>query len=192
MVGKMFRGFAVVACALLIATGGASAAENAADKGGYTKEEILNKARGFFGDTTKGLAKAIEKVFSDLGRPNAFITGEEFSGAIGIGVRYGRGTLNRKGALSRKVFWQGPSVGFDLGGNASKVFTLIYRLRKTEQLFQRYPGVEGSFYLVAGVGVNYQQSGDVILAPIRTGLGLRAGANIGYVHYTKEHSWIPL
>jgi len=94
--------------------------------------------------------------------------------------------------LQRKVFWQGPSVGFDIGGNASKVFTLIYNLRNTQELFQRYPGVEGSFYFVAGVGVNYQQSGKVILAPIRTGLGLRAGANIGYVHYTKEHSWIPL
>ncbi len=188
MVGKILRSFAVIACALLITTGGAGAADN----GGYTKDEAVNKARGFFGDTTEGLAKAIEKVFSDHGRPNAFITGEEFGGAIGIGVRYGRGELNRKGGTSRKVFWQGPSVGFDIGGNASKVFTLIYKLRNTQELFQRFPGVEGSFYFVAGVGVNYQQSGKVILAPIRTGLGLRAGANIGYVHYTKEHSWIPL
>jgi hypothetical protein len=187
MVGKYLRGFAVVACALLITTGAAGAAD-----GGYTKEEILNKAKGFFGDTTKGLAKAIEKVFADHGRPNGFITGEEFGGAIGIGVRYGRGRLNRKDGTSRKVFWQGPSIGFDFGGDASKVFTLIYKLRKTSELFQRYPGVEGSFYFVAGVGLNYQQSGKVILAPIRTGVGLRAGASIGYVHYTKEHSWIPL
>ena len=188
MVGKILRGFAVIACALIITTGGAGAA----DSDYYTKEEILNKARGYFGETTAGLAKAIEKVIGDHGRPNAYIIGEEFSGAIGIGVRYGKGKLNRKGGTSQKVFWQGPSVGFDIGGNASKVFTLIYKLGGTQQLFQRYPGVEGSFYLVAGVGVNYQQSGKVILAPIRTGLGLRAGANFGYVHYTKEHSWIPL
>jgi hypothetical protein len=157
----------------------------------YSAEEITAKAKGFFGDTTEGLAKAIEKVFADHGRPNAYILGEEVSGAIGVGLRYGEGTLNRKTAKSRKVYWQGPSIGWDLGGNASKVFTLIYHLKKTDDIFQRYPGVDGSFYFVAGVGVNYQQSGDVILAPIRTGVGLRAGANIGYLHYNKEHSWLP-
>jgi hypothetical protein len=99
--------------------------------------------------------------------------------------------LNRKSAEPRKVFWQGPSVGWDLGGNASKVFTLVYKLHKEEQLFQRFPTVEGSFYFVAGVGVSYQQSGAVILAPIRTGVGFRAGANVGYLHYGTKHSWLP-
>ena len=108
-------------------------------------------------------------------------------------MRCGNGTLNRKTGGSRKVYWQGPSIGWDLGGNASKVFTLIYHLKNTEDLFQRYPGVDGSFYFVAGLGVNYQQAGNVILAPIRTGVGLRTtGANIGYLHYNKEHSWLPL
>ncbi len=157
----------------------------------YTVDEITAKATGFFGDTTEGLAKALEKVFADHGRPNAYITGEEVSGAIGVGLRYGNGTLNRKTGGSRKTYWQGPSIGWDLGGNASKVFTLIYHLKDTEDLFQRYPGVDGSFYFVAGLGVNYQQSGSVILAPIRTGVGLRAGASIGYLHYSKEHSWLP-
>ena len=157
----------------------------------YSVEEITAKAKGFFGDTTEGLAKAIEKVFKDHGRPNAYIIGEEVSGAIGIGLRYGNGMLNRKTAGARKIYWQGPSIGWDLGGNASKVFTLIYHLKSDDQMFQRYPGVDGSVYLVAGFGVNYQQSGDVILAPIRTGVGLRAGANIGYLHYNKEHSWLP-
>ena len=157
----------------------------------YTMEEITAKAEGFFGDTTQGLAKAIEKVFKDQGQPNAFIIGEEISGAIGIGLRYGNGMLNRKTAKQRKVYWQGPSIGWDLGGNASKVFTLIYRLKNDGQLFQRYPGVDGSFYIIAGVGVSYQQSGEVILAPIRTGVGLRAGANIGYLHYGTKHSWFP-
>ena len=89
------------------------------------------------------------------------------------------------------MYWQGPSIGWDLGGNASKVFTLIYNLNSEDALFQRYPGVEGSLYIVAGVGLNYQQSGDVIMAPIRTGVGLRAGASIGYLHYNREHSWLP-
>lgn len=157
----------------------------------YTMEEITAKAEGFFGDTTEGLAKAIEKVFNDHGQPNAFILGEEVSGAIGVGLRYGNGMLNRKTTGERKVYWQGPSIGWDLGGNASKVFTLIYNLRSEDELFQRYPGVEGTLYVVAGVGLNYQQSGDVILAPIRTGVGLRAGASIGYLHYNREHSWLP-
>jgi hypothetical protein len=99
--------------------------------------------------------------------------------------------LNRKTAGPRKIYWQGPSIGWDIGGNASKVFTLIYRLKSDDQMFQRYPGVDGSVYLVAGFGVNYQQSGKVILAPIRTGVGLRAGANVGYLHYNTEHSWLP-
>jgi hypothetical protein len=157
----------------------------------YTPEEIAAKAEGFFGDTTEGLAKAIEKVFNDLGRPNGYIAGEEVSGAIGIGLRYGKGNLNRKSAASRKVFWQGPSIGWDVGGNASKVFTLVYGLESDGQLFQRFPAVEGSFYFVAGLGVSYQQSGKVVLAPIRTGVGLRTGANVGYLHYGSEHSWLP-
>ena len=151
----------------------------------------MAKAKGFFGATTKGLAEAIQKVFAEQGQPNAVILGEEASGAIGVGLRYGEGMLERKAGGGRQVYWQGPSIGFDFGGNASKVFTLIYNLDDTEALFQRYPGVDGSFYVVAGVGINYQQSGKVILAPIRTGVGLRAGASIGYLHYSKEHSWIP-
>lgn len=157
----------------------------------YSKNEILDKATGFFGATTEGLAKAIEKVFEDQGRPNGYIAGEEASGAFVAGLRYGKGELNRKTDEPLKVYWQGPSVGFDFGANASKVFVLVYHLKKTEDLFQRFPGVDGSFYFVAGVGVNYQQSGKTILAPIRTGVGLRAGANVGYLHYSQKHSWVP-
>ncbi len=158
----------------------------------YSENEILSKAKGFFGATTEGLAKAIEKVFGDLGQPNAYITGEEVSGAIGIGVRYGEGTLNRKTGAARKVYWQGPTIGFDFGADASKMFILVYRLPDVDSLFQRFPAIDGSFYFIAGVGVNYQRSGDIILAPIRTGVGLRAGVNIGYMHYTRKFSWIPL
>lgn len=157
----------------------------------YTAEEIVNVAGNFFGQTTESLAKVIERVFKEQGQPNAYITGEEASGAIGVGLRYGHGTLNYKDGTGMPVFWQGPSIGWDFGGNASKVFTLVYKLRNTKDLFQRYPGVDGSLYFLAGVGVNYQRSGEITLAPIRTGVGLRAGANVGYLHYTVKDSWIP-
>ena len=168
-----------------------SSQETADEESTYSQEEILSKARGFFGETTEGLAEGIAKVFEDQGRPNAYIIGEEVSGAIGVGLRYGEGTLNSKTLGSRTVYWQGPSVGFDLGGNASRNMTLIYNLPSQEALFQRFPGVDGSLYFVAGLSINYQRSGDITLAPIRTGVGLRAGANVGYLHYTKEKSWNP-
>lgn len=158
---------------------------------GYTAEEIVNVAGNFFGGTTEGLAKVIERVFAEQGKPVAYITGEEASGAIGVGLRYGRGTLTYRDGGNMPVFWQGPSIGWDFGGNASKVMTLVYKLRNTHDLFQRYPGVDGSLYFVAGVGVNYQRNAEITLAPIRTGVGLRAGANVGYLHYTMKESWIP-
>jgi hypothetical protein len=157
----------------------------------YSKEETMAAAEKFFGGTTSGLAKVIEKAFSENGRPNAYIVGNEGSGAIIVGLRYGEGTLYYKGGGSMKVFWQGPSVGWDLGGNAAKVFTLVYNLHWTKDLFQRFPGVDGSLYFIAGVGLNYQRAGDITLAPIRTGVGLRAGANVGYLSYTRHKSWNP-
>jgi hypothetical protein len=157
----------------------------------YSQEETLAAAQTFFGGTTEGLAKAIEKAFSDNGRPNAYIVGSEGSGAIVIGLRYGKGTLYYKGGGSLPVAWQGPSVGWDFGGNASKVFTLVYNLHWTKDLFQRFPGVDGSLYFVAGVGLNYQRVNDITLAPIRTGVGLRAGANVGYLSYTRKSTWVP-
>lgn len=159
--------------------------------GTYSAEEIRGAASEFFGESSEGLAKTIEKAFSDYGRPSAYVMGNEGSGAFVVGLRYGTGTLTYKGGGSRKVYWQGPSVGFDWGGNASKVFTLVYNLRSTYELFQRFPSVDGSLYVVAGVGLNYQRSGNVVLAPIRTGVGLRAGASVGYVHYTREASVVP-
>ncbi len=190
---KIYRTILGAFLAFAVVTAGSAAATAQETKDAtYTESEILTKAKGFFGATTEGLAKAIEKVFSDQGRPNGYITGEEVSGAIGIGVRYGEGTLNRKTGGSRTIYWQGPTVGFDFGADASKMFILIYHLPDTDSLFQRFPAIDGSFYFIAGVGVNYQQSGDIILAPIRTGVGLRAGVNIGYMHYTREFSWIPL
>jgi hypothetical protein len=178
---------------LTLSTSAAPAPAAPGDADTYDQREIVTKANELFGATTEGLARAVERVFAEKGRPNAYITGQEGGGAVVVGLRYGSGDLYMKknGSKSEKVYWQGPSVGFDFGGNASKVFTLIYNLPNSEAVYQRFPGVEGSAYIVAGVGVNYQQSGRIILAPMRTGVGLRAGANIGYLSYSKERSVLP-
>jgi hypothetical protein len=170
------------------------AAENRQNVGAetYSEDEVINAGADFLGTTAGALGAVVEKVFKEQGRPNAYIKGEEGAGAIGVGLRYGKGVLNTKSGLTQDVYWQGPSIGFDAGGNASKVMTLVYRLPTLDQLYQRFPGVEGTAYFVGGVGVNYQQAGDIVLAPMRVGLGFRAGANIGYLSYTRERSIIPL
>lgn len=157
----------------------------------YTLHETLQAAETFFGGTTQGLAKVIQKVFSDNGEPDAYITGNEGSGAFIVGLRYGAGVLRYKGGGAMRVYWRGPSVGWDFGGNASKVFMLVYNLHWTNQLFRRYPGVDGSFYLVAGVGLNYLRRDGITIAPIRTGVGLRAGASVGYLDFSKTRDWMP-
>jgi hypothetical protein len=158
----------------------------------YGPDEITQSVSDFFGVTTEASAKAVERVFSDLGEPDGYIKGEEGSGAFIAGVRYGSGWLVRKGYEPVKVYWKGPSVGFDFGGNASKCFTLVYNLRDQHRLYQRFPGVEGSFYFIAGIGVNYMRSGGVTLAPMRTGVGLRAGVNAHYQVYSERRDWFPL
>ena len=169
----------------------ASAPLGAAEEETFDEDTIVGIATDFFGQSSELIAKTLEKVFKDFGRPNAYIAGEEISGALVIGLRYGNGQLNAKTIETTKVYWQGPSIGFDVGGNAAKVFVLVYHLGELDDLFQRFPGVDGSFYFVAGLSVNYQKSGDIVLAPVRAGVGLRAGANVGYLHYSRKHSWLP-
>jgi hypothetical protein len=153
----------------------------------YSEPEIVDAAERFFGAGAEGVAAVVSHVFSDLGRPNGYIQGEEGSGAIGVGLRYGDGHLRLKSrGDTTRVYWQGPSLGFDTGGNASKVFTLVYNMRDPDQIFHRYPGVEGSAYFVGGVGVNYQERNGVTLAPMRAGVGFRLGANIGYLAYSRR------
>jgi len=158
----------------------------------FSENEITRSAADFFGIATERVAKAVQRVFSDEGRPDGYIKGDEGSGAFVVGLRYGSGWLIRKNHEAKKVFWRGPSVGFDIGGNASKVFTLAYNLKHEERLFHRYPGVEGSYYFVAGIGVMYMRSGGVTLAPMRTGVGLRAGVNAQYEEFTEKRDWFPL
>lgn len=162
------------------------------DAATFDEQSILKAATEFFGKTTEGLAKVIEKAFKEQGRPNAYIVGEEVSVALSVGVRYGDGRLTMKNGATERVYWAGPSIGFDAGADASKVFTLVYKLPSPEAIFQRYPGVEGSLYYIGGVGINYQRLNGVTLAPVRLGVGLRTGASVGYVHYRREKTLNPL
>lgn len=153
----------------------------------YSRDEVLAAAQRFFGAGAEGVATVVDHVFEDLGRPNGYIEGNEGSGAIGVGLRYGDGHLRMKGRSgTTRVYWQGPSIGFDTGGNAARVFTLTYNLRRPESIFHRYPGVDGSAYFVGGVGVNYQRRENITLAPMRAGVGFRLGANVGYLAYSRN------
>jgi hypothetical protein len=157
----------------------------------YSKDELTPEIARFFGVTAAGVGKALEKVFADNGRPVGYVRGSEGAGAVGVGLRYGKGVLTTKYMGTETVYWQGPSVGFDAGGNASKSFTLVYGLTALSQIYQRFPGVEGTYYFVAGIGVNYQRANRITLAPMRAGVGLRAGANIGYLAYTRKRHVLP-
>ena len=157
----------------------------------YSQDEIVQGVSDFLGVTAETAGAAVEKLFANNGRPTGYIAGEEGSGSFIFGLRYGRGLLYMKDREPMEVFWQGPSAGFDWGGNASRVFTLCYNLQVPEAIFQRFPGVEGSAYLVGGLGVNYQRAGGITLAPIRAGVGLRLGANIGYLSYSRQRHVFP-
>ena len=184
------------ACLALLALGAVapawSAGSPAKTDDTYTRSEVVREAEKMFGKGAQGMAEAIGKAFKDYGEPTAIIKGEEAGGAIGVGVRYGKGQLVTKGGAARTVYWQGPSVGFDIGGNAAKCFTLVYHLHDPSQLFQRFPGVEGSLYFVGGFSVNYNRSDDIVLAPVRLGVGWRQGASIGYLHFTPKKEFLPL
>jgi hypothetical protein len=162
------------------------------DEGTFSQEEIVTAAAGFLGATAQAAAAAVERIFRDQGRPVGYIAGEEGAGAWVVGLRYGKGTMFLKSGPSRTVYWQGPSIGLDFGGNASKSFTLIYGLTDPEAIYRRFGGVEGSAYFIGGIGVNYQRQDSVILAPMRAGVGVRAGAAIGYLAYSRERRLLPL
>lgn len=157
----------------------------------FSSEEIMSQGHQFFGKTTRGIAEAVEYVFQNQGRPSAYIVGEEGSGAFVGGLRFGEGTIYYKNGAKKRIYWQGPSIGFDFGGNGSRTLTLVYNSQSPEDLYSRFAGVEGSAYLVGGLGVNFQRKDEIVMAPIRTGLGARLGANIGYLKYSKRPTWNP-
>jgi hypothetical protein len=158
----------------------------------FSAAELTHRVSDFMGVTAETAGSIIEKTFKDNGRPTAYIAGEEGSGAFFLGLRYGKGLLYMKGRPTQRVYWQGPSIGWDFGGNGSRVFTLCYNLQYPDAIYQRFPGVDGSAYFIGGLGVNYQRAEDITLAPIRAGVGLRLGANIGYLAYSRGRNLIPL
>jgi hypothetical protein len=157
----------------------------------YSSNEIIDAGHHFFGSVSSGLASVVEHAFAEEGRPIGYILGEEAGGAFVAGLRYGEGTLHTKTLGKHKVYWQGPSIGYDVGGDGSKTMVLVYHLAHPNQMYHRFAGVDGSAYFVGGVGMTFQRYGDVVLAPIRAGVGLRLGANVGYLKYTSEPTWNP-
>ena len=158
----------------------------------YAQKDVLTAAEDVFGRGAKGLAEIIERTFKERGQPNGYIVGREAGGAFVVGLRYGSGTLFHKIEGQQPVFWTGPSVGFDAGADASRTFILVYNLNNTEDLFKRYPAAEGKAYFVGGFGANYLQRDDVVLVPIKLGVGLRLGVSAGYLNFTHELKKVPL
>ena len=157
----------------------------------FTRDDITLASRGFFGTISGGLGSVIEHAFSTLGRPAAYVLGEEGGGAFIAGVRYGKGTVFLSNGERFPVYWQGPSIGYDFGVSGSKTMFLVYNLRNAADILGRYSGVDGSAYLVGGVGMTVVTNGRLVMAPIRSGLGLKIGANIGYLRFTSRPTWNP-
>lgn len=155
------------------------------------REDIFSAAEGVFGKGAAGLAGMIEKILKDQGEPSAYIAGQEAGGAFVLGVRYGSGTMHHQVEGQRAVHWTGPSVGFDFGADASKVFVLVYNLHDSQELFTRFPGAEGNAYVVGGFTASYHRKGDIVLIPVRLGVGLRLGVNAGYMRFTENNRWLP-
>lgn len=158
----------------------------------YSPPELLDTGHRFFGGVSRGLASIIERAVSQWGLPNGYILGQEGGGAFIGGLRYGEGMLYTKNAGDLRVFWQGPTVGWDFGGEGARTMMLIYNLPATEAIYQRFAGVDGSAYLVGGLGMTVLTSNNIVLIPIRSGVGLRLGANVGYLKFTPQATWNPL
>ena len=170
---------------------GASTQSDGGSQSGFSVDEIKDAGHRFFGEVSMDLARVIEYAFQRAGRPNGYILGEEAGGAFIAGLRYGEGTLYTKDAGNQRVFWQGPSVGYDFGAEGSKTMVLVYDLYSPGEIFNTYPGVDGSAYFIGGVGITFLARDHVRLAPIRSGIGLRLGANVGYLKYTRQPTWNP-
>lgn len=159
--------------------------------GTFSAGELLNEGHRFFGSVSRGLAEVVEKAVSRWGQPNGYILGQEGSGAFMVGLRYGDGKLYTKNAGDRRVFWEGPSIGFDTGGEGARTMMLVYNLPSTDAIYQRFPGIDGSAYFVGGFGMTALGDGNIVVVPIRSGVGLRLGANIGYLKFTPNATWNP-
>ena len=191
----------LVTAALLLGvlTAAPAAAQGAPPPGGpppsdsrFSSNELLNAGHSFFGTVSRGLAQIVEKAVSQWGLPNGYILGEEAAGAFIAGLRYGEGMLYTKNAGDLKVYWQGPSIGFDAGGEGARTMMLVYNLPNTGAIYERFGGIDGSAYFIGGFGMTALTANNIVLVPIRSGVGLRLGANIGYLKFTPKATWNPL
>ncbi len=155
----------------------------------FTENEVSSLIANYFEMSSETAAEVIDAIFDERGEPDAYIKGEEASGALGLGLRFGRGEIVTRENIRQPIYWRGPSIGIDAGGDASKTFTLIYNLDDIDDIYRRFPGAEGSAFFIAGISINYQKRNDITLALMRTGLGLRAGANVGYTRYSKDKAF---
>ncbi|HWH23098.1 MAG TPA: EipA family protein, partial [Allosphingosinicella sp.] len=174
-----------------VAAGTAEARASAAVSNTVAKESVLSAAEGVFGRGAEGLAGILEDILKKQGQPTAYITGSEAGAALVFGLRYGKGKLHHQAEGDRDVYWTGPSVGFDAGGDANKVFVLVYNLDTSDALFTRFPAAEGNAYMVGGFKASYLRRGNTVLIPIRTGVGMRMGINAGYMKFSAKNNWFP-
>ena len=159
--------------------------------GTFSTGELVSEGHQFFGTVSRGLAQVVEKAVSRWGEPNGYILGQEGSGALVVGLRYGDGKLYTRNAGDRRVFWEGPSIGFDTGGEGARTMMLVYNLPATEAIYQRFAGIDGSAYFIGGFGMTALTANNIVVVPIRSGVGLRLGANIGYLKFTPKGTWNP-
>ena len=198
------RGFlgvlAVISVCLLASIPGAALAQPAPPpqpavapdrQEGFAASELVDAGQKFFGTISQGLATVIEKAVSQWGLPNGYVLGEEAGGAFFGGLRYGEGFLHTKNAGDLRVFWQGPSIGWDFGGDGARTMMLVYNLPKVDAIYQRFGGLSGSAYFVGGFGMTALTASDMVVVPVRSGLGLRLGANLGYLKFTPQSTWNP-
>ncbi|KKB75997.1 hypothetical protein VW35_19910 [Devosia soli] len=157
----------------------------------YSGDELVQSGQEFFGSAAQGLASLVERAVGQFGLPNGYILGEEAGGALFVGAKYGEGKLYTRNAGEFSIFWQGPSIGFDVGGDGSKVMMLVYNLQNIQEILGRYPGVDGSAYVLGGLGMTVTKRGNVVIVPIRSGVGARLGINVGYLNFTSEPTWNP-
>ncbi|NLH80416.1 MAG: DUF1134 domain-containing protein [Phyllobacteriaceae bacterium] len=182
----------VVLALVVVACVGLASPVEAQDRGGtYSTDELIRTGHKFFGTVSGGLATVIEEAVSRYGQPNGYILGEEGGGAFIGGLRYGEGQLNTRTQGKRKVYWQGPSLGWDFGGEGARTMMLVYNLPATDALWQRFAGVDGSAYFVGGFGMTVLVADHIYVVPVRAGVGLRLGVNVGYLKFTPQATWNP-
>lgn len=190
---RSLNAFATLCLAFCLMLGGlgTSGAQTPPPQSGYTMDEVINTGHSFFGSTSGGLAQLVQRAIQDYGLPNGYILGEEASGAFVGGLRFGEGTLFTKNAGNHRIFWQGPSVGLDFGGDGARTMMLVYDLPSVEAIYGRFGGVTGTAYLVGGLGMTALKRDQVMILPIKTGVGARLGLNIGYLKLTPMPTWNP-